>query len=212
MRLKTVLIISLLFLISLACVPAKGSVQVTDITPTFYSVQIYVSHGFVFVKGVVFDYNSWHSIKTVTVSAYGGNNEVVERVIFFQNASSEGSVYGVQYFKQVVGNSFFVPYSDAYASSNSSALGDITNLTVVFAFTHIDANVINMSVKDIYGKTAYTDVQIEGGYIGAGISFSLVFALAAAIAGAAISMFLRVRKAGREAGYAFEQERRRAKE
>ncbi|MBX8631103.1 MAG: hypothetical protein KIY12_03745 [Thermoplasmata archaeon] len=169
---------------------ANGSLGVSDITPTFYSIQMYISHGYVFVRTVIFDYNSWKSVKNVTLKAIGPENRTTEEVVFDQYLSGKDTTH----FKQVTGNSFYQPYSSYNASNLSQTISEVANLTVTFAFTSINAEVLMISASDIHGKVATSSFELQGGYVGAGITIAIPYLITLAMFGTVVTMLAKSRK------------------
>jgi hypothetical protein len=182
----------LLIALTLIATPALGSVSVTDITPTFSSVQTYVNHGLVFVKVTVFDYNSWRSVKSVTVTSYGVGMKVTEQVMFVSNGTGS-------YFRQTAGNAFYAPASYYSASNSSDSLSAIANITVLFAFTKINGSLLNITARDIYGKETYSSIQIQGGYLGNGVAIGLPLLLIVSLISSIIAIILKGRREMKEA-------------
>jgi hypothetical protein len=192
MHIQTLLVLAIVLICPLfACsMRASGNLGVTDITPTFYSIQLYVSHSYVFVKTVIFDYNSWKSVKNVTLKAIGPDNRTVEEVVFNQYLSGNEA----SHFKQLAGNSFYQHYSSYNTSNLTQTIAEVANLTVIFAFTSINAEVLTISASDIHGKVAASSFELQGGYIGSGVAIALPYLIAFAMLGTVITMLAKSRK------------------
>jgi len=187
----SVLILAILFLSPvLISGLATASLGVTDITPTFYSIQLYFQNGRMFVKTVVFDYNSWRSIDSVRFSATGASGNTVEQVTFYQYGNNGTS----DTFVQTSGSAFIPSLSWFNASDLVQTVSQRCNLTVTFAFAPFNAQSVTISTTDIHGKTAESSIQIASGYLGTGIqSAEYVIPFAAAI-GTVLLVVLRSRR------------------
>ncbi len=168
--------------------PAAATIGVSDITPTFYSLQVYPSNGHVFVRAVVFDYNSWRSISEVIFNAIGPGNTTVESVIFKQY-SPNGTLSDS--FTQSAGSHFLPLYSEFNASDLTATVSERCNMTVLFAFTSMAADYLTISVIDIHGKIASSNIAVESGYIGSNIAVPLPLILSASIVATAASIVLK---------------------
>lgn len=204
-------LVILVFLLSMTCVsvPAKAQIGVTDITPTFYSLQIYPSNGHIIVKAVVFDYNSWHSIAQVIFEAKASNNATVESVLF-QQYGTNGTISDS--FSQTAGRHFDPAYSAYYSSNLTDTISERCNMTVIFALTPMSADYLTISVIDIHGKVASSDMAVQSGYIGSGMVASSPLLVGSAAAATLVAVLMKSRKAWRNPGafrssYAVEDER-----
>lgn len=190
-RLTAVALLALLVSVVAFAAPARATLGVSDITPTFYSLQVNASGGHVFVRTVVFDYNSWRSISEVVFTAVGSGNTTVESVIFKQYGPN-GTV--ADSFMQTAGSHFLPLFSGFNASGLTATVSERCNMTVVFAFTSMAAQYLTISVIDIHGKMASSNIAVESGYIGGNLGAPLPLMLSGSLVATLAAVVLKSRK------------------